>query len=268
MADTTSRWAIRFIDTWTLKNVANTQVFGLIDDLKTCNIENAQENVYTMGSRGNVYFNAFSHSKRVTGTASAATWDNSIVACVTGTDEVVGSASAPFIEIATITSDASATTNTATGTVNSEIIGLFLLNDNGTLGVELDQAAAAASGEFKYTFGTKVLDFNASDYDDGQQIKIFYQYASGTGTRTLSNKTDEFSKIVRIEMAAIVQDSCGDRQEYAANIIVFAAKLQGNFAMDLAADGEPAPLDVSFEALQATCGDTTFWDLQIIDPPA
>lgn len=260
------RWTIQEIFTQTYKNVANTQVYATVDDLKSCNVENNQETVYSMGGVGNAYITAHSHSKRCTGSASAATYKNAIMGLVTGTDPVTGTATVPVNgEIITVNSDASATKYTAVGTAGSEIIGLFVHNEDGSLGEELTQVAIAPTTDttFQYTSGTKALDFNASAFDDGTQLIIFYEATADASSHTITNDTETFSKIVRIEMDTLVQDACsGD--EYAATMIIYKAKLQGNISMDLAADGNPAELSVDFEALKASCTNSKLWDLIVI----
>jgi len=259
------RWAIQQIFSQTYKNVANTQVYATIDDLKTCTVENAQENVYSMGGVGNPYLTSHSHSKRTTGTATAATFKNDIIGLITGTDVVTGTTTTPVNgEIQTVTSNASLTTYTAVGTTDEEIIGLFEVGADGSLGTEYTQVAGApATGEYQYDSGTKVLTFFAGDLDDGSEISIFYEATADTTSHTVTNDSGTFSKIVRIEMDTLVQDVCsGD--EFAATLIVYKAKLQGNFSFDISADGDPASLDVSFEALKASCASSNLWDLKII----
>ena len=266
MANAPERWEIQEIFTQTYKNVQNTQVYSTIDDLKNCNVENNQETVYSMGGVGNAYIGAHSHSKRTTGTATAATFKNSIMGLITGTDPVTGTATVPVNnEIITVNSDASVTEFTAVGTAGSEIIGLFEYNEDGSLGDELTQVAVAPTGddEFQYTSGTKALDFNASAYSDGTQLVIFYEATADDSSHTISNDSGTFSKIVRIEMDTLVQDACtGD--EFAATLIIYKAKLQGSWGLDISADGDPATLDVSFEALKGSCTNSKLSDLIII----
>jgi len=259
------RWAIQQIFSQTYKNVTNTQVYGTLDDLKTCNVENAQENVYSSGGVGNVYITSHSHSKRATGTATAATFKNAIVGLVTGTDVATGTATVPVNgETQVVTTNASVTTYTGVGTADAEIVGLFEVNSDGTLGTEYAQVAGApATGEFQYDSGTKALTFFAGDLVDGTEISLFYEATADATSHTITNDSGTFSKIVRIEMETLVQDVCtGD--EYMATLIVYKAKLQGSWMIDVAADGEPATLDVSFESLKAGCTSSKLWDLIII----
>lgn len=267
MGTTPTSWQVQRIFNQTYKNVADTEVKGRITDLKTCNVSMEQENVYTMGGVGNPYLGAFSHSKRVTGEASAATFKNEIMGLITGTDPVTGAATIPYSEILTVTSDAATSTYTAIGTAGAEITGCFVYNSSDeTLSTEYTQAGSVGALQFTYTPGTKAFAFNTAELADDTQIIVFYNYTSGTGSQTLSNKTDTFSAIVRIEMDTLVQDCFGN--EYYAVLIIYKAKLSGSWAFDLAADGDPASLDVSFEAMKM-CGSTNkFWDLIIVDPPA
>lgn len=259
------RWAIQQIFTQTYKDVANTKVYATLDDLKTCSVENAQETVYSSGGVGNAYITAHSHSKRTTGSATAATMKNDIMALVTGTPVATGSTTVPVNgEILTVSTNTATTLHTAVGTLGSEIKGLFLYNADGTFGTEFEQAGTVAAGKFTYTVGTKLLTFNTAEIADDTQIIVFYEAASDATTQTISNDTSTFSAIVRIEMQTLVQDACtGD--EYAATLIIYKAKLTGAWSFEVAADGEPATLDVSFEALKAGCTNSKLWDLIVHD---
>jgi len=262
---TPKRWAIQQVFTQTYKDVANTQVYATLDDLMTMSLENNQENVYSMGGVGNAYLTSHSHSKRTTGSATAATFKNAIIGLTTGTAPTTGTTTVPINgEIITVSSDAGLTAYTAIGETNSEIIGLFEYNTDGSLGTELTQVAATpATGQFTYTSGTKALSFFASDYDDGAQLIIFYNATADATSHTITNDSGTFSGIYRIEMDTLVQDVCtGD--EYAAKLIIYKAKLQGSFSMELSSDGNPATLDVSFEALKASCTSSKLWDLVVI----
>ena len=265
MANAPKRWAIQEIFTQVYKDVANTQVYTVLDDLKTINVQNDQTDVYSSGGVGNSYITAHSHSKRTTGTATAATHKNSVLGLITGTDVVTGTATVPINgELITVTSDASTSEYTAVGTAGSEIIGLFEYNSDGSLGDELTQIAATpTSGSFVYTSGTKGFAFFASEFANTTQLIAFYEATADATTQTITNDSGTFSKIVRIEMDSLVQDVCtGD--EFAAKLIIFKAKMNGSWGLDLAADGDVATLDVSFEALKASCTNSKLFDLIII----
>jgi hypothetical protein len=269
MASTPKQWTIQEIVDMTVLNTLNTEVYAKITDMKESSIEFAQENVYAMGGKGNVYISGFSHSKRVTGTATAAVFNNDLMGLITGTSVSTGAVTTSMSgDVLTVSSDAATTTYTAIGTEDAEIKGLFELNADGTFGTEYTQTASTVvTGEFTYDSGTKALGFFSGDIADGTEIIVFYDYTSGTGTQTITNDAGTFSATVRLELDAVVQDACS-AVEYAAKIIVYKAKLQGSWSLGLAADGDPASLDVSWEGLRRSCSNSTIVDLQIIDPPA
>lgn len=259
------RWAIQQIFTQTYKDIANTEVYGTLDDLKSCSVDNAQDTVYSNGGVGNTPITAHSFNKRATGTATAATFKNAILQLITGSDIVEGATVVPVNgEIQVVTSDASITTFTGVGTTDAEIKLLAELNSDGTLGTEYIQVSGVpATGEFSYDSGTKVLTFFAADIADGTEITVYYEASTDATSQTITNDSGTFSKIVRIEMETLVQDACGG-QEYSAILIVYKAKLTGSWTLDVASDGEPATLDVSFEALKAGCANSKLWDLVVI----
>lgn len=259
------RWVIQRIFDMVAKNAATGVPIVKIDDLKTCSVENANETVYSSGGAGNAYITAHSHSKRTTGTATAATFNNDLLGLITGTDPVTGATTIPYDEVITVTSDASASSFTAIGTANAEILGLFPINSDGTYGTALTQVAGApASGEFSYTSGTKAFAFFASELADGTELAVFYNVTGGASTHLIANETNQFSSIVRLEFETLVQDACNGN-EFPAKLIVYKAKLTGSWTMDVAADGEPAMLDTSFEALKSSCTSDKLFDLIIYD---
>lgn len=246
------QWEIQQIFTQTYKDVANTKVYATVDDLKTCNVENNQETVFSSGGVGNAYGAAFSHSKRITGTATARGFKNDILGLITGTDVSEGTVVAPNSEVLVVTSDAATLLEgTPVGTANEELKGVYVYDsETGERGTEIEQAATTAAGKVVLT--GQSLAFFASELPDGTEVIVFYEANTNTTAQTIDNDSGEFSAIVRIEMETLVQDCLGD--EYAATLIIYKAKLTGSWMIDLAADGDPATLDVSFEGMKASCG--------------
>ena len=260
------RFSIQQIFTATMKNTANTEVLATLDDLKTCGISNEETVVYSMGGVGNPYINGFSHSKRATGNMSAATFKNEVMALITGTNASIGAVTVPVNnEVRTVNTNATTSVQTAVGTADAEFVGVYPYNEDGTRGDKLAQVATVtATGEYSYDSGTKTLTFFAGDFNDGEEVTLFYNATTDAEANTVTNETTTFAKTVRIELDTLVQDACSG-EEYAAKLIIFKAKIQGSFAFDLAADGDPAELSVDFEALKASCSNSKLWDLVIIE---
>jgi len=121
-----SRWAIQRVFDMTIKDVVTGKPYTKLDDLKETNLESAQENVYSMGGAGNAYITAHSHSKRLTGTASSATFYNDVLSLMNGTDVVTGATPIiPKSEVLTVASNGATTSYTAVGTVGTEITALY-----------------------------------------------------------------------------------------------------------------------------------------------
>jgi len=265
MAKSPKNWAIQKIFKVTVKNVLGTVVYGTMEDMKEMSIENAQNNVFSMGGVGNPYLNSFQHSKRVTGTASSATFDNTLVGLITGTAPVTGAKTIGFYEDVFITSDGAVTTKTAVGTAGSEILKLEVYGTDGFPAV-LTQDATAAAGKFAYAFATKVLSFFANAYDDGTRVRVYYNITTGADAVTLSNTADGESASVRLEMVTLVKDE--NEIEFAATLIVYKSKLSGALTLGTAADGEPATLNFNFDSMVKSPSDSKFWDLVVFDMSA
>lgn len=260
-----NKWAIQRIFDMRFKDVSTNKLLSLLTDLKTCNIQNAQEDVYSMGGAGNAYITGHSHSKRMTGEASSATFDNNVMGFITGTDVVTGATTYPWLEILTVGTNSAITTYTAAGTAGAEIGTIYVYNSDGSFGTAYEQmTGTVTTGKFTYTSGTKTLGFFSGDLVAGTQIVVAYNVITSATAKTITNKTNAFSKIVKIELVSLVQDACTG-VEYPAVITIPKAKLKGEFAMDLASDGDPAIMNVSFEALKASCTNPELWDMKIIE---
>lgn len=260
-----SRWAIQRVFDMTVKDVVTDKPFVKVNDLKECNLESDQTNVYSSGGPGNGYITAHSHSKKLTGTSTAATFYNDILALLNGSDVVVGATpTIPISEVLTVNSNSSATNYTAIGTTGAEITALYIYNSDGSFGTEYIQDATTSTGKFTYTPGTKALTFNSGDISNGTSIIVFYNVAGGASTYTITSNINEFSKIVKIELFSLVQDACTG-YEYPAVITIPKAKLDGKVTINVGADKEPATLNTSFEALRASCTSAKLWDMKIYD---
>lgn len=260
-----SRFAIQRVFDMTLKDVVTDKPYVKINDLKECNLESAQTNVYSSGGVGNPYITAHSHSKRFTGTATAATFYNDVLGLLNGTDVVVGATpTIPISEVLTVNTNAATTTYTAIGSTGAEITALFIYNVDGSFGTEYIQDATTGVKKFTYTPGTRTLTFANSEIPDGTEIIVFYNVNGGESTFTIASNSNEFSKIVKVELYSLVQDACTGL-EYPAVITVPKAKLDGKVTVNVGADKEPATLNVSFEALRASCTNANLWNWKIYD---
>lgn len=259
------RWAIQRVFDMTVKDVTTDKPYVKINDLKECNLEANQTNVYSSGGAGNAYITAHSHSKRLTGTSTAATFYNDLLALINGTSVVTGATPIiPISEVKTVNSNSTNTSYTAIGTTGAEITAIYVYNSDGSFGTEYIQDASTSSGKFTYTPVTKTLTFNSGDISDGTEIIIFYNVNGGASTHTITSNVNEFSKIVKIELYSLVQDSCSGN-EYEAIITVPKAKLDGKITINTGADKEPATLNTSFEALKSSCTSSKLWDMKIYD---
>ena len=265
MAQLSNKWVIQRIFDMRVKDVSTNKLLSFVNDLKTCNIQNAQEDVYSMGGAGNAYITGHSHSKRMTGEASAAVFYNDMIGMIGGTDAVTGVTTYPWFEILTVGTNAATTTYTAAGTAGAEIGTIYVYNVDGSFGTEYTQmTGTVTTKKFTYTSGTKAIAFFAGDLPAGTKIAVAYNVTTSATATTISNKAGSFSKIVKLELVSLVQDACSG-VEYPAVIIVPKAKLKGEFSMDLASDGDPASFNVSFEALKASCTDDTLWEMKVIE---
>ena len=258
------RFALQRVFDMRVKGVSTDKLTVQLNDLSECNLETNEELVYSSGGAGNSYITSHSHSKRLTGTAMAATFYNDMMGLILGKDVLTGETTLPWVDTITVTDDEAITTYTAIGEEGSEIKSLYIYNADGSFGQEYTQDALVEAEKFTYTPGTKTLTFNTGDIANGTIIIVDYDVTSGSSTHTLTSDVDKFSKIVKIELISLVQDACTG-VEYPAIITVPRAKLQGEVSLSTSAAGDPAMMNVSFEGLKASCVDNRLWDMKIFD---
>ena len=138
-----------------LRRPSDKKILAYLTDCKTSSLENTVEMVYPTGGAGNVYIGTgFGHSRRSTLTVESATFNTEVMAIQNGTEIATGSHELTAYDVLEVGADATEngvkTKHTAIGTANAEIGYVYLLNEDGTYGKTLEQAAAAASGKFKY----------------------------------------------------------------------------------------------------------------------
>ena len=259
-----NRFAIQRVFDIYLFDLTDGSSKGRMNKLKETNFTNEQTTVYADGGAGNPHIVGFDHSKMARIEASDAIYNLPTMGVQLGTTPVTG-ANTDFVyeDKIYVATNAALTTYTALGTVGSEIKFVYELNTDGSLGTSYTQGAVVSSGVFTYTPGTKTITFDAAEIADDTQIIVYYNCTTDVTAKTLTNYTNVFSEHVKMVANGLVKDIC-TKEDYLCEIIFYNAKVSGNFDMALAADGEVATQNISFEAL-SSCSSDKLWDIIIAD---
>lgn len=272
MAVDTNKYALQALFEVLLIDLENQNATRL-DDLKQTTWSNSGTTQYVTGGRGGAKIIGFGSQKESMLDIQSAVLSDGLFEVQTGTDveALTDTTEVLFTDFGSegtglvISSDATTTQYTATGTTNAEIYGVYVLNDDGSLGTRIStqvSVAPTSDDEFQYTSGTKTLTFNTGFLSDGDKVVALY-YPTAASAKKFVNKTDVFSKNVKVVADGLFKDTCNGK-DFWGQLVYEKAKAGEEYSFDLSEDGTPAVHNLSLEGLKA-CGAKTLWTLYILD---
>lgn len=204
----------------------------ILDELQDATISQTQDSQEVTGKAGRK-LNSLKRNKAVTISGTNGLIAAGLLEVQTG-GEFVERESTPvaYTEYLTIENDAATTTYVATGTAGEEIEALYIRNGDGSCGTKLTQDSAAAEGKFSYNPTTRALAFNASDYEDGQEIVVFY--TRNIPGHVLTNMSDNYSGKLQLYVDATGEDRCG--RQYHVQFYIPKADFSGEFSIEMGGD--------------------------------
>lgn len=267
MAIDTSKFAVQQVFTVDAFDLVSGALRARLEDLKNSTLSNNGTIVYAQGGPGNAKIIGFSHSKESTLEIQNAVITGGALGVQTGSGliDLTASTKIPFDEVVTATSSTAAvTTYTATGAVGSEIGFAYVMNADGSVKKTLVQMGTGSptTGKFTYTTAGKSLTFASGDVVIGDKILVVY-YPTAASAYQINNATDVFAGTVRLHCRTLFRDTCTGK-DYVGVLVIYKAKCGEEWGLDLAADGEPAVHNMTFEALKS-CETPTLWDIFIYD---
>lgn len=265
MAVTSNTFGMQRVFKVKIFDLADGSCLGMLTNLKDSNLSMTGELVYATGGDGNPKLVGFGHSKAAMLTTNNALVDFGVAGAILGSDYIVGvNTNYVYTDVVTVTTNAGVTEFTALGSVGAEIGFAYVQNADGTLGKKLEQAGTASAGKFAYAVGTKALTFFAGDVPTGSKVIVFYNATTSATTRTLLDKSNVFSKEVKVVADGIMKDPCTGT-EYGAQVIFHKAQTSNNMELALSADGDPVVMNAEFEALLA-CNSNDLVEIIVYDP--
>ena len=144
------------------------------------------------------------------------------------------------------------TTYKATGSTGSEIVGLFIRDDAGTIGTELTQVTTAPSSatEFEYDPEDKELTFHSTVGSADAPVEIVVYYKRKITANVLVNDSGKYSGKAALYIDAIGEDKCA--HVFRVQFYIPKADFSGDFTFDMG--DNQAVHSFEADALSGACG--------------
>lgn len=237
---------ITSLETITAFDVVTGNYRFTLDELQNATIANTQESTEITG-KGGRKLSTLKRNKAVTISGSNGMVSGGLLEMQTGSNFENKATEVLWTDYLTVASAASTTSWKAVGTAGAEIEGLYVKNDDGTLGALLEQSDAVAEGKFTYDPATKALAFN-TDIKDGTEIVVYYKRKIVADV--LKNESDVYSAKCALFVDALAEDKCANI--YRLQFYIPKADFSGEFSFEMG-DSQTAH-SFEAEALAGACG--------------
>ncbi|MBT2759849.1 hypothetical protein [Paenibacillus sp. ISL-20] len=258
---TPNTWAVREVALATFYDLKTNKARIQLQNLKTSGLENTADIVYAMGGRGNARIVGFSGNRGGRVTLQDAVFTNEVIAMMSGNDIVEGAANVFQREVLNVAGDKASVTATPLNATNG-LISVYEMNEDGTHGEEIQFVSGSVTAGH-YTLSGKELTFNAGEFADGTKLVAYYQAASASDSKKITISSDKFAGTYKVVLDCLVRNTI-DEQDYAAQIVINKAKMEDNWNLTMAAEGDPSVFDIPMEILKPP-GSTEMYTMTIYD---
>lgn len=235
---------ITSLETITAFNVTTGAYKFTLDELQNATIQNSQETQEITG-KGGRRLSTLKRNKSVTVSGTNGMISGGLLEVQTGGTFENKTTQVLWTDYLTVNSNAATTSYKAVGTAGAEIEELYIKNNDGTLGTELEQDASAAAGKFAYDPSTKALTF--SGVADNTEIVVYYK--RNITADVLSNESDKYSEKATLYIDALAEDKCAN--VYRVQFFIPKADFSGEFQIEMG--DNQATHDFEAESLAGAC---------------
>jgi len=235
---------ITSLETITAFNVTTGAYKFTLDELQNATIQNSQETQEITG-KGGRRLSTLKRNKSVTVSGTNGMISGGLLEVQTGGTFENKTTQVLWTDYLTVSSNAATTNYKAVGTAGAEIEELYIKNNDGTLGTELEQAASASAGKFAYNPSTKALTF--SGVADNTEIVVYYK--RNITADVLSNESDKYSEKATLYIDALAEDKCSN--VYRVQFFIPKADFSGEFQIEMG--DNQATHDFEAESLAGAC---------------
>lgn len=218
-----------------------------LDELQNAAINQTQEQVDITGKQGRK-ISALKKNKAVTITGANGLVSGGLLELQTGGKFENKATEVLWTDYLTVKSDAATTSYTAVGTTGAEIEGVYVKNNDGTLGVNYTQGDTAADTVFTYNPSTKALGFASGKITDGTEIVVYYKRKISADV--LENMSDSYSDKCTLYIDALGEDKCSN--VYRIQFYIPKADFKGDFNFEMGENQTVHSFEA--EALAGSCG--------------
>ncbi|MFI2856797.1 hypothetical protein ACH6EH_06625 [Paenibacillus sp. JSM ZJ436] len=254
-------FAVREVALATFYDLATNKAKVQLSNLKTSGLENSADTVYAQGGRGNGRVVGFSGNRSGRVTLQDCVFTAEVIAMMTGNEIKTGATNIYQRDVITVSANKASLLHTPVD-ATSGLISVYKLNSDGTHGEEITFATGTIAAG-KYTLTTKQLTFNTGELADGAKVVAYYKAATATTAKTITVSSDKFAGTYRIVLDCLVRNT-ENQQDYAAQIVIHRAKMEDNWSISMAADGDPSVFDIPMEILKPVDG-TEMYTMTIYD---
>ena len=237
---------ITSIETINAFNITTGAYMFTLDELQNATISQSQETTDITGKNGRKLA-TLKRNKSVTISGSNGVISGGLLEMQTGSEFENKTTEVLWTDYLTVTDAAATTSYIAVGTTGAEIEALYIKNTDGTLGDELTQGDAVASGVFTYDPDSKTLAFY-TDVEDDTDIVVFYK--RNITADVLENDSETYSGKCTLYIDILAEDKCAN--VYRVQFYIPKADFSGEFSFEVS-DSQAAH-SFEAEALAGSCG--------------
>lgn len=238
---------ITSVETITAFDVATGNYKFTLDELQNTSIAQTQDSTDITG-KGGRRLSTLKRNKAVTISGTNGMVSGGLLEMQTGGTFENKTTEVLWTDYLTVSESGATTTYKAVGTTGSEIEALYIKNDDGTLGEELQQDATAASGKFAYAPATKKITFDTDSVPDGTEIVVYYKRKITADV--LENVSDNYSTKCTLYIDVLGEDKCAN--VFRIQFYVPKADFSGEFTLDMGEDQTVHAFEAN--ALAGACG--------------
>lgn len=253
MALNTNDLTVTSLETITAFEPTTGDFLWVLDELQDVTIANAEEQTDITGKQGRL-LNTLKRNKTVTISGNNGLISGGMMGTQVGGEfEQSENATIMWTEYATATGTSIDIQYTPSGQAGSEIMGVYVKNDDNTLGAALTQGTSATGTNFSYSNKKITLPTAYS----GKPVVIYYMRT--VAGDVLENVSDHYSKKATLYIDAIAEDRCA--KSYRVQFYVPLADFNGNFEITMG--GDQAAHAFEARALASACasadGSVSLW---------
>lgn len=211
---------------------------------------------------GNPKIVGFSSNREAKLNLSNAVFDNAAIAMMTGNNVLKGVKAIQQRDVLPVTTNTATLKYTPVSTTGA-LVAVFKYNADGTHGTELTYTSTAvATGQYSHT-SAKSIGFFAGDIANGDQIVAYYNTNTDATAQTITISSDKFAGTFGLVLDAVVK-SPFDKRDYLAQINISACKMEDNWSITMAADGDPSEHQMPVEILKPA-GSADMYTITLLD---